>query len=107
PGNAVPDAGLALPSAGTIFNQLDLHGISWADYVSGYPTGATPELFPVEDAPTEAVHKQAFDQFYLDAAAGRLPSFSLLDPNFGTQSQENPQNIVLGDALLARVVHAL
>lgn len=106
PGNAVPDAGLATPTP-TIFNELDLYGIGWADYVSSYPTGATPNLFPATTGPTEAIHQRAFDSFYTDAASGRLPAVSLLDPNYGTQSQENPQNIVAGDALLSRVVWAL
>ncbi len=37
-------------------------------------------------------------QFFTDAEAGTLPQFSLLDPDYGTQSQENPQNIVVGEA---------
>jgi phospholipase C len=37
---------IPVPAAnGTIFNLLDNHGISWENYVSSYPTGATPELF--------------------------------------------------------------
>ena len=106
PGNAVPDAGLATPDP-TIFNDLDAHGVSWTDYVASYPTGATPELFPATDGPTEALHHAAFDQFYADAGAGRLPSFTLLDPDYGTQSQENPQNMAVGEGLLAKVVDAL
>jgi phospholipase C len=106
--NAVQDATLPLPAGGTtIFNQLDLHGISWANYVVNYPTGATPLLFPANDAGTEAVHHKPFDQFLTDAAAGVLPAFSLLDPDYSTQSQENPQNIVVGEAVLAKVVDAL
>jgi phospholipase C len=107
PGNVIPDAGLPLPANGTIFNTLDRHGISWANYVDSYPTGATPELYPTDDAATEQVHHKAFSQFYADAAAGTLPSFSLLDPDYGTQSQENPQNIVAGERLLADVVNVL
>jgi len=96
-----------VPPAGTIFNQLDLHGISWANYAALFPFGATPELFPVNDATTAVAHQKPFAQFFSDAAAGTLPSFSLLDPDYSTQSQENPENIVVGEALLAQVVHAL
>ena len=106
PGNAVPDSGLATPDP-TIFNELDAHGISWTDYAASYPTGATPELFPVTDGATEALHHAAFDQFYADAASGKLSAFTLLDPDYGTQSQENPQNIAVGEGLLAKVVNAL
>ncbi|MGH8919172.1 MAG: alkaline phosphatase family protein, partial [Actinomycetes bacterium] len=106
-GTGVGDAGLPLPANGTIFNTLDLHGITWANYVDSFPTGATPELYPTDDTTTEAVHKRAFAQFYTDAAAGALPAFTLLDPNYSTQSQENPQNIVVGERLLSDVVQAI
>jgi phospholipase C len=92
---------------GTIFNLLDNHGISWENYVSSYPTGATPELFLSNDATTEGLHHKSFDDFFTDAANGALPSFSFLDPDYDTQSQENPQNIVVGEALLAQVVQAV
>jgi phospholipase C len=107
PGNAVPDASLGLPANGTIFNRLDLHGISWANYCASYPTGATPELYPANDGASESQHVKPFNQFFADAAAGTLPAFSLLDPEYGTQSQENPQNIAVGEAVLAQVVRAV
>ena len=108
PFNGVSDATLALPAGGlTIFNQLDLHRISWVNYAFDYPTGATPSLFPVNDAATDAVHHRPLARFFTDAAAGALPAFTLLDPDYSTQSQENPQNIAVGDALIADVVHAL
>ena len=48
------------------------------------------------------------DRAVLHRRAGRaLPSFSLLDPNYDTQSQENPQNIVVGEAFVSQVVQAL
>ena len=93
--------------AGTIFNRLDHYGISWDNYVATYPTGATPELFPLNDAVPEQLHHKALADFFTDAASGKLPAFSFLDPNCGTQSQENPQNIVVGEALIAKVVHAI
>jgi phospholipase C len=92
---------------GTVFNLLDNHGISWENYVSDYPTGATPELYVGNDLIPELFHHKSLDDFFTDAANGALPSFSFLDPDYDTQSQENPQNIVVGEALLAQVVHAL
>jgi phospholipase C len=92
---------------GTIFNLLDSHGISWENYVSSYPTGATPELFLGNDMIPEALHHKSLDDFVTDAANGALPSFSFLDADYDNESQENPQNIVVGEALLAQVVHAL
>jgi len=92
---------------GTIFNLLDKYGISWENYVYSYPTGATPELYTVNDTVTEALHHKALSAFFTDAASGSLPAFSLIDPDYTTQSQENPQNIVVGEALIAQVVNAL
>jgi phospholipase C len=103
----ISDLSLIVPADGTIFNRLDAHRISWVNYVASYPTGATPELFPVNDAAPEIFHHKALAQFFTDAAAGTLPAFSFLDPDYATQSQENPQNIVVGEAVAAQVVHAL
>jgi phospholipase C len=107
PGNVIPDSGLPLPANGTIFNTLDRYGITWADYVASFPTGATPMLYPTDDTATETSHYRPLSQFATDAASGSLPSVTLIDPDYSTQSQENPQNIVVGEAFLAEVVHAL
>jgi phospholipase C len=64
-------------------------------------------LLPSDDTVTELLHGKPFAQFFADAAAGTLPAFSLLDPDYSTQSQENPQNLVVGEAVLAQVVEAL
>jgi phospholipase C len=107
PGNLVPDASLAAPPNGTIFERMSAAGVSWIDYCQSFPTGATMELYPTVDGGFSTTNVKPIDQFFTDAAAGTLPSFSLLDPNYGTQSEEDPQNIVLGEGFLAQVVHAL
>jgi phospholipase C len=102
------DAFLAsVPPSGTIFNMLDKYSIKWRNYVADYPTGATPELYPISDTITEALHHASVDQFFTDAAAGTLPQFSFIDPNYNTASEENPQNIVVGEAFTSDVVNAL
>jgi len=106
-GNGLSALQLPFPANGTIFNTLDGYGISWANYVESFPSGATPLLYPNDDLLTEEGHYHPFSQFYRDAAAGVLRSVSLLDPDYNTQSQENPQNIVVGEALLARVVNTV
>jgi phospholipase C len=107
PGNLIPDASLPAPPNGTIFERLSLAGISWADYNTAFPTGTTMELYPNPDGAYCATNAKPIAQFFSDAAAGKLPSFSLLDPDYETESQEDPQNIVLGEAFLAKVVNAL
>ena len=42
-----------------------------------------------------------------DAAAGTLPAFSLVDPDFGAYSEENPQDISHGESFAAAVVDAV
>jgi phospholipase C len=107
PGNIVPDASLAAPPNGTIFERMSQAGISWVDYCQSFPTGATMELYPTVDGGFSETNVKSIDQFFTDAAAGSLPSFSLLDPDYGTQSQEDPQNIEPGETFLAKVVRAL
>jgi phospholipase C len=107
PGNLVPDASLPAPTNGTIFERLSAAGISWIDYCESFPTGATMELYPTVDGVYSTTNVKSIDQFFTDAASGSLPSFSLLDPNYDTQSQEDPQNIVVGEAFLETVVKAV
>lgn len=45
------------------------------------------------------------ERFLSDAAAGALPSYSLVEPEYTTQSEENPQNIASGEAFAASVVN--
>jgi len=108
PGNTEQNSLLFVPAPnGTIFTTLERFGIKWASYVNSYPTGATPDLFASNDGALEQADHRSFDQFFTDAAAGSLASFVLLDENYGTESQENPQNVVVGEAMMAKVVRAL
>jgi phospholipase C len=98
------DAINAIPANGSIFDRLDAHRINWGVY-----HGSTPSTYIIlhDVKPSWAPRTKKINQFYLDAAAGRLPSFTLLDPNYGTTSEENPQDIQVGERFVASVVHAL
>jgi phospholipase C len=103
---ATDAATFTTPAAnGTIFDRLDQHGIDWEIYsqqVPSYliiPGVATPERM--------ATRQHPYPQFLTDAAAGALPAFTFLDPNYFTTSEENPQDIQVGEQFLAQVVHAL
>ena len=106
-GNVLQDALLAAPANGTIFDRLSAFRISWTDYTASFPLGATPELYPQDDTALTYANMKPVDQFFTDAKEGQLPSFCLVEPDYDTQSQENPQNMVLGEAFLAQVVEAL
>jgi phospholipase C len=102
------DLQLLSTARGTIFDRLHSQGISFTDYNEGFPTGTTAELYPVDDTLLmTGSQKKPMSSFFTDCAAGNLPAFTFLDPNYGTQSQENPQNIVVGEAFLASVVNAI
>ena len=46
------------------------------------------------------------DQFFVDAAAGTLPAFCLAEPDFEVASEENPQDIRVGEQFAAKVINA-
>jgi phospholipase C len=93
------------PPNGTIFESLEAHGITWKNYYSSLPTvGIWTYLL---DEPQTSAGLANISQFYSDAAAGSLPDFSIVDPNFGTQSEEDPQDVQYGDQFLAQVVNAV
>jgi phospholipase C len=95
----------AVPPNGTIFTMLNRFGIAWKNYYSTLPTSY---LYPGLIGPTDVRGSiVGIEEFFTDAAAGRLPGFCLIDPNFDSDSEENPQDVQYGEVFLAQVVHAL
>jgi phospholipase C len=132
------------PATGTIFDLLEAHGITWANYhqlppvrigwrrlsharglnflrLSGALIAAIfPRLIPAVTAKLQVTadlyplgfirsvnHLRSIDRFWADAAAGTLPSVSIVDPDFGRSSEENPQDISVGEAFAAQVINAV
>ena len=52
-------------------------------------------------------HIRSIKRFVTDAAAGSLPAVSIVDPDFGSTSEENPHDIVLGEAFASKVINAV
>jgi len=131
------------PAAGTIFDALTKHGISWVNYHNVHPVlmvlkrllgrpglimlrrlaslgrwipgvlnavrgnkSCTADLYPLGLAGAVR-HLRTTQRFFADAAAGTLPSVSVVDPDFGRYSEENPQDISHGEAFSAAVVNAV
>jgi phospholipase C len=95
---------------GTIFNQLLDHNVSWLNYVE--PTDGTLQssvLIVPEFSRSIACTNRIvpISQFYADAKSGKLPSFSFIDPNYNTSSEENPQDIQAGEEFVAGIVTSL
>ncbi len=107
PDNLIQDLTLlSSPRLGTIFDQLSVHNLTWYDYATSYPLGCTALLYPFDDL-SAALRGTTIGQFFADCAAGRLPNFCIVDMNYRTQSQEKPQNMVVGETFLASVVKAI
>jgi phospholipase C len=118
------------PPNGTIFDQLSAHGLSWRNYFTDLPsTGIIPSI--IEKHPANLA---PISSFFADCAAGTLPAVSLVDPEFGVAGEvggplsslplppadtaadrlsaqggdeENPQDIQIGQAFVAKVVNAV
>ena len=89
---------------GTIFDLLDTHQIPWRNYHSTFP--ATSYLY-LGDAIRNHSSIVPVDQFFADAKSGSLPGFATIDPNWGTNSGEDPQNVVQAEVFAASVVQAV
>ena len=92
------------PANGTIFDRLDAQNITWRDY---YTDLATVELYPELYLKNVGSKVLPIAQFYTDAAAGTLPGVCLVEPDYSTQSEENPQNIAVGEQFAAGVINAV
>ncbi len=91
---------------GTIFDRLDAAHIKWHVYYSrnSFPT---PFYFPnFRDNPLQVARCVAQQQFFSDAAAGRLPPVCYVEANGNYQSEENPQDIAYGENFLYEVAQA-
>ncbi len=99
------NSSLSVPAAkGTIFDRLDAGAVTWRVYYGNTPS---PLYFPnFRNNPLQVARCLKYPQFFSDAAAGKLPSVSVVEPNFTFQSEENPQDIAYGEAFVHDVVTA-
>jgi phospholipase C len=94
-----------VPAAnGTIWDRLDAHQIDWGIYFQNLPSWV---IIPGSFTPARASRQRPFSQFQTDVAAGNLPQFTFIDPQYDTTSEENPQDIQVGEEFVANVVHTL
>ena len=92
------------PPHGTIFERLNAHGITWRNYYNDLPgTAVIPSVYTQN---TKNFVKGT-SHFITDAAAGNLPSFCMVDPNFSHQSEEDPQDIRVGEQFAAGIINAV
>jgi phospholipase C len=66
----------------------------------------TADLYPVGFV-RFCGHIKPIDRFFRDARDGTLPAFCIVDPEFSTNSEENPQDVRVGEAFAADVIQAV
>jgi phospholipase C len=91
------------PPNGTIFDSLNKHGITWKNYYSNTPS---TDIW-IYNYSTFKPNQSPIADFYSDCAAGNLPSYSMIDPNFEDSSEEDPQDVQNGDYFLSQVINAV
>jgi phospholipase C len=91
------------PKHGTIVEALGRNHIDWRDY--HHDLASLLLFFDVYTANADKC--PPLEQFFRDAAAGSLPAFSLVEPNSVTTTEENPQDLSLGEAFTASVLDAV
>jgi phospholipase C len=91
---------------GTIFDRLDAHHIDYRVYYQNVPSWLiVPGVLGTNNH--RAAFQRTYSHFHADAAAGKLPAFTFIDPQYDTTSEENPQDMQVGERFIADVVHTL
>src|SRR5215468_7682224 len=67
---------------------------------------ATADLYPLGFL-RSVNHLRPMAEFWQAAREGKLPAVTIVDPDFGTYSEENPQDIQIGEAFAAKVINAV
>jgi phospholipase C len=112
--DSFPPPGGYKPITGTIFDLMDKHNVTWADYFSDVPQGASFRLFSATGADP---HFLPVELFLAQAAGvpgvGPLPEVAFVDPNFGffgiqfENDEHPPTDIQRGQAFVSQVVAAV
>ncbi len=113
--DSFPPPGGYKPITGTIFDLMEKHGVTWAEYFQDVPAGGSFRSFTAQKVDPHFLPLPVF----LAQAAGApgippLPQVSFVDPNFGViggiakeNDEHPPTDIQRGQAVVARIVNAL
>ncbi len=95
-------------------------GLNFLRVLGGLVASLLPQLIPAVQSKLQATadlyplgflrsvnHLRSIDQFWRAARIGRLPSVSIVDPDFGRCSEENPQDVQAGEGFSAKVIDAV
>ncbi len=106
---SIPEV-LATPTApnGTIWDRLDAHGITWADYaIDAWDI----MLFPTTDlngfGAATADNRKYFADFLSDCYHGTLPQVSIIGPGMQDQYDEGSRDVRNGEAYSYSIITAV
>ena len=110
----IPPLGGYKPLTGTIFDLLEAHAVTWANYFQDVPSGGSFRLFTLNGADPHFLPYSLFlAQVSGVPGVPVLPSVSFVDPNFGffarrLQNDEHPSaDIQRGQAFVSQLVNAV
>src|SRR5215469_2017817 len=113
----IPPPGGYKPLTGTIFDLLEAHAVTWADYFQDLPAGGSFRLFSATPPFAHDPHFLPYTVFLAQVSgvpgAPPLPEVSFVDPNFGffAKAAENdehpPADIQRGQAFISQLVNAV
>lgn len=101
----------------TLMRDMDAHGITWKMYGAskisddGYQWSICPTFASCLDT-SEKSHLVSTDQFFTDAASGKLPQVSFILPGpssrvTGSYSQHNGNSVMVGENMSTYIYNAL
>jgi phospholipase C len=89
----------------TIWEELKAKGLTGKNYTAGSVAWFTGGFVGKVLSGVNPV--VTMDQFFNDAAAGKLPNFAIIDPDFQANDDHPSHDIQLGQAFMASVYNAL
>jgi phospholipase C len=90
----IPPLGGYKPLTGTIFDLLDAHAVTWANYFQDVPAGGSFRLFTLTGRDPHFIPYSVFlEQVSGVPSLPPLPQVSFIDPNFGffSRAAENDE----------------
>jgi phospholipase C len=95
-------------------------GLNFLRVLGGLLASLFPQLIPVMESKMQTTadlyplgmlrsinHLRPIGQFWQDARAGKLPAVTIVDPDFNSCSEENPQDVQIGEGFAAKVINAV
>jgi phospholipase C len=91
----------------SIFGLLGKHGLSWRIY--GDTSAPLTKMDFPDTVKASKAHTGLLADFHADAAAGTLPAYAFLEPNWSStgNSQHPNYDVALGEQLILDVYHAV